>query len=232
MKRFTLAALLFSAPALAQEPPTTITATTDSSSPPTISRGTFEAPGDVDTFRVYLEQGKDYAVGAEGQTTEWTLTGPTGTVLYQNNSYGDADWGYEFRAGRTGWFTVRGVKQDFEEDTYPAHYLVRAVNDCRSTIKTRCILKPGQSVSRNFGFGSDKDVYQLRGLTTGRRYSIGLPSINRATELELLDGNGKVLAKTADGVPLAFRASSTTRFVRAKVVDGMGWAAYQLSLTQ
>jgi hypothetical protein len=236
MKTTTIIAaiLAFSTPAVAQEPPTTLrlSAESDASSVPSTRVGSFEVAGDTDTYRIYLEQGKDYAVGAISESAKWTLTGPTGTVLYNDGANLDHDWGHGFRAGRTGYFTITGIKNDFETETYPSPYKLRVFHDCHATIKTRCILKAGQTINRGFGFGFDKDTFQLRNLAAGRRYTLSGEWHSRSVSLEILDGTGKVVALQPGGDPITFRASTSTRFVRVAVGDGFGWGGYQLTLTQ
>jgi hypothetical protein len=51
-----LAALLAASPALAQEPPTTLSGFGQ-------TRGVSETAGDIESYRIKLVQGKDYAIG-------------------------------------------------------------------------------------------------------------------------------------------------------------------------
>jgi hypothetical protein len=67
MRAVTIAALLAGTPALAQEPPTTVGLGSRAAA--------FETAGDVDTYRIRLVQGTDYAFGPS-PTAETMPTSP------------------------------------------------------------------------------------------------------------------------------------------------------------
>lgn len=158
-------------PTLGQEPPTTIQAATVTGTG--ITHGTFDGAGDVDTYRVQLVQGQDYALGARVLHGDgrFTLKGPTGTVLCSDTSGDSEGWGCEFRAGRDGYFTIEARE---DGGAAGSSYSIRINKDCRRDTKSRCRLKPGASLSGPLTYGDDADMIKLTGLTPGRSYTVTL----------------------------------------------------------
>lgn len=233
MLKQTIAALLLTFPAAAQTAPVVITPQADTSITIGVTRGAFGAPGEVDRFTTYLEDGQDYAVGVDGESSRWTVTGPTGALLCDDGANTEHDFGCEWRAGRSGWFTITGTKNDFETTVYPTPYTLRLSVDCKSTAQTRCKIKVGERLARTFTWGGDADAYGLRDLVAGRTYRVTYEGPSRDVYADILDGTGNVLASRFVGLdPLSFKATKATRFVRLRVEDGFGPAQYHLSLTR
>jgi hypothetical protein len=220
-----LAATLLATPALAQEPPTTVKAMAETSSLPANITGEWEAASDVDTYKVYLTQGTDYAFGVDqgtGNIATWTVRGPSGTILCTLNVNEDHDNGCERRAGATGWFTLTGRDGAHPDaNTYPGIYRARVAVDCRDSIKTKCTIMPGQTKTRMFDYGSDGDVYKLRSLVAGRTYRIEYKGFT-GRGLSILDGNGRISSIPDNTSDISFRASSKTVYLRLDAANEPG----------
>jgi hypothetical protein len=178
MRAVTIAALLTATPALAQEPPTTIKVGVQ-------YNGAFEAAGDIDTYRIKLVQGQDYAIGINGRALEWTVRGPTGAVLCNDYALDGEDAGCEFRAGRTGYFTIEGRESEGLSDT---GYTFRFYPDCLGSIKTRCQIKPGATQTHILAYGYDTDFVRLTNLKPGRTYTVELIDPPHVAELSIIKG--------------------------------------------
>jgi hypothetical protein len=145
------------APAWPQEPPTTIGFG--------LHPATFEQAGELDTYRIQLTQGQDYAFGAitPGDTNAfWTIKGPTGAILFSKEVGEDEGDGFEFRAGRTGTFTIQAQE---EYGYYPVKYTFRIDKDCRANAKTKCTIKPGATKNGALSWYSEGDWLKLTNLT-------------------------------------------------------------------
>jgi hypothetical protein len=230
MRAVITAILLAASPALAQSVPS-------GQIPVTIGlglhSGTFETAGNVDTYRVKLQQGQDYALGVSVGSNgwgEWTVRGPTGTVLGRADAGdGDSGWGFEFRAGRTGYFTIEGRHADGE---LPLGYSFRLYSDCRDDPKTQCTIQAGQTQGHTLAFGEGVDLVKLAGLTRGRTYTAALLDGVHAG-LAVTDGAGKVVAGGGESdTSVTFKAGPATIFLRIRGWDAFGGAAgpYRLSL--
>jgi hypothetical protein len=131
--------MLVATQAWAQSPPTPVT------NPAQLTAGSFEAVGEVDPFTVQLKEGKDYAfevlTGSLAQV--WTIRSPSGAVPGKVEPEDDESWGFEFRTGKAGTYTVEG-RAAGESDYLPEDYQWRIVTDCWADAKTRCSIRPGQ----------------------------------------------------------------------------------------
>jgi hypothetical protein len=218
MRAVTIAALLAAAPAFAQEPPTTIKVGVQ-------YNGAFEAAGDIDTFRIKLVQGQDYAVGITAGVSDswWTLRGPTGTVLDADVSGLGESGGFEFRAGRTGYFTVEGREDAGASDSV---YTLRFYPDCLGSVKTRCQIKPGATQSHTLAHGAkETDFVRLTNLKPGRTYTMKLITPPSGAELSIIKGAATV---AQGGI---FKAGTGTYYAMVtndNVYNGSG--PYKLSL--
>jgi hypothetical protein len=211
-----LAALVAASPALApatarcQEPPTTLQASATAGTGTGINRGTFEAAGDIDTYRVQLQQGQDYAFGVlvEEGDGRWTVKGPTSTVLGDDVSGENEGWGFEFRAGRTGYYTIEG--REIGSATYPVHYTFRLNKDCRDDAKTRCTIRPGAGRGNIFAHGNDVEWVKLTNVSAGRTYTATLTTGLEAG-LTVRTSAGATVA--SGGKSLTFKAPAGTLFI-------------------
>jgi hypothetical protein len=221
--------LLTTAPALAQEPPTTIGLGEHNA--------TFDSEADVDTYRFQLQEAKDYAVGiflGSNFNSEWTLYGPTGTQLWQEIA-GEGDGiGNEFRAGRTGYFKLVGTALGSSGAVPPVGYSLRIEPDCRAGLKTKCTFKPGQTRADAMSSAFDDDWLKLAELVRGRWYTATIvmaDSSNPTFEaLEVHSGTGVTVFE--GGSSIRFRASASTAFL-AVITSGNSSTTgqpYKLSL--
>jgi hypothetical protein len=212
-----LALLLTTGVAVAQEPPTTIKVGVQ-------YNGAFEAAGDIDTFRIKLVQGQDYAFGITAGASDswWTLRGPTGTVLYADVAGLGENGGGELRAGRTGYFTLERREDAGRSDS---GYFFRFYPDCLGSVKTRCQIKPGATQSHTLAHGTETDFVRLINLKPGRTYTVKLITPPSGAELSIIKG----AATVAQGGN--FKAGTGTYYAKVtndNVYDGSG--PYKLSL--
>jgi hypothetical protein len=208
MKTMLIAALLAATPALAQEPPTTLQASVTAGTG--LTRGTFEAAGDLDHYRVALVQGQDYAFGVQVQEGDgrWIVKGPTGTVLGDDVSGENEGWGFEFRAGRSGYYTIEG--REIGSAVYPVHYTFRLNKDCRDDAKTRCTIRPGASRGNVFAHGNDVEWVKLTNVSAGRAYTATLTTGLKAG-LAVRTSEGATVA--SGDKSLSFKAPAGTLFI-------------------
>jgi hypothetical protein len=208
MQKIILAALLAATPALAQEPPTTLQASATTGTG--LNRGTFEAAGDLDRYRVALVQGQDYAFGVQVQEGDgrWIVKGPTGTVLRDDVSGENEGWGFEFRAGRSGYYTIEG--REAGSAVYPVHYTFRLNKDCRDDAKTQCTIRPGASRGNIFAHGNDVEWVKLTNVSAGRTYTATLTTGLKAG-LTLRTSEGAAVASGDKSI--SFKAPAGTLFI-------------------
>jgi hypothetical protein len=231
----TTAALLTATPAPAwpQEPPTTIGFGQHS--------GTFEQAGDLDIYRIGLTEGQDYALGADAPgpaSGNWRVKGPTGAILGTASSGYDEAGGFEFRAGRTGTFTIE-AEEESRRDGYPLSYTFRLDKDCRGNAKTKCTIKPGSTKTNALSWYLEQDWLKLTNLTRGRFYTATLnftPAGGReAALLEVANSSGATVASDVQGtenvITLRFKAAANTVFLVVYGEDNGGQGGtYKVSL--
>jgi hypothetical protein len=228
-----LAALMTAAamPAMAQEVAVPVSVGNDAAGAP-FTFGDFAAAGEVDRYRVYLMQGRDYAFGVEpmnrGSST-WIVKGPTGTQLCVFSNSDNIDGGCGIRAGRTGYFTLSGTKVASPDDNYPSTYRLRVTADCRDRSNTRCRITPGQTKRPLLVSHQDVDWLRLRNLAAGRHYTLTISDYLEGGEITVVDSKGNALAGPA-ARSLTFRATSTAQWVRVTLMDELGPRGYDLSL--
>jgi hypothetical protein len=221
MRAVTIAALLAATPALAQEPPITVGFG--------VTTGVFEEAGDIDTYRINLTEGRDYVLGANaGNTAEVTLKGPTGTLLCTLNPWEGEGDGCEFRAGRTGYFTIQAREDNNEAG---GGYSFRLHPDCRDDTRTRCKIRPGATQNHLIAWGGDVDLVRLTDLRRGRTYTATLvladPDACSGFNLSIVTGTGATVGK--DGT---FKAGTDTLYAKVQGNDDFFCddISYKLSL--
>jgi hypothetical protein len=197
----------------------------------------WQVPGEVDRYTVQLIQGQDYVLSNESFSDDigrWQLGGPTGAVLCDMPTMPEGEFaGCEFRAGRTGWFTITGTAPAVDTEGFPVDYALTLATDCRAGVKTKCVIRRGQTRNYTLGYGIDHEWIRLADLVGGRYYRIThtLPT-DDVPEVALLDGEGRVLA-SGTGASLRFRARSAVRFVRLAIDNAnRGLTPYRLSLAR
>jgi hypothetical protein len=198
MRMIALAAMLSAAPALAQEPPTQLAATVRTFS------GTWDAPGDTDSFTVRLEKGRDYAIGClvwdDPGHGRGRLREPDGDPVGKEWAIGDETvLGIEWRAQAGGDYRITltegiGVPNDYSCWIDP---------DCRPVATTACRLAPGQSKRWPLTSWSDIDQVKLVNLVSGRRYTLSAEGSDLTMQLVTSTGTVK-----AAGNPLAFKGAA------------------------
>ncbi len=222
-----LAAVLLSAPALAQEVATPI-AVSDTAT----YRGTLDGGTDEDRLSVRLEAGRDYAVAmADYADARIEVIDPSRRVVASFLTYDDQQMGAEVRAAVTGTYTVRITAAE------PSSYAIRVENDCPRTTATRCTFRVGQTArGRSWSSSDDADASRVR-LEAGRTYSAtvtGHPLLEKAAHW--LDLRGRTLASC---VGFSGSASCTVRLrptrsgtyiLRAANGDDEAGAKYDLAL--
>jgi hypothetical protein len=234
MRAVMIAALLTAipAPAWPQEPPTTIGFGQHS--------GTFEQAGDLDIYRIQLTQGQDYALGADAPNNAsgyWTVKGPTGAILGVASAGYDESDGFEFRAGRSGIFTIE-AEEESSRDGYPVPYTFRLDKDCRGNAKTKCTIKPGATKDAALSSYLEQDWLKLINLTRGKFYTATLNFDGSGREdatLEIRNGSGATVAiatQVSDMVQtLRFKATANTVFLVVVGEDTGGTGnPYKISL--
>jgi hypothetical protein len=232
MRAMIMAIMLVSSPALAQSVPS-------GQIPVTIGlglrSGTFDAAGELDIYRVKLQQGQDYAFGAitPGDTNAfWTVKGPTGAILFSREVGEDEADGFEFRAGRTGTFTIQAQA----EYGYPFAYTFRIDEDCRNNAKTKCTIKPSTTKNGALSWYLEADWLKLTNLTMGKFYTatLNMTSDTRGetASLEVKNGSGAFVAG-GTGSTLQFKATANTVYlvVYGEDTGGQG-GTYKVSLRQ
>jgi hypothetical protein len=219
-----VAAMLAATPAWAQSSPTPI------ADPRQLTSGSFESVGEVDRFTVQLKEAKDYAleVLTGDDCSTWTVRAPGGAVVRRLElGCEDESWGFEFRTGKAGTYTLEGRADSLESDT--AGYQWRIVTDCRADAKTKCSIRPGQTQGHGLAYGLERDWIKLAGLTTGRRYLLALQG--EFAIMAVVNGQGQVKAIMSGSGQIAFKAPSATWYVFIENVDDSeSGHTYQLSL--
>lgn len=213
MRKIIFAALVAATPALAQEPPTTIQAATVAGLGTTA--GDFDRTGDVDRYRFPLKKGKDYALGVSSADALWTLRGPTGTTLWSGVAGQGAAGGFEFRAGREGYFAVEGKAYEV------GGYEIRLHADCRDDAKTRCRIASGTTQRHTLAWGGDRDWVRL-GSSAG---TVTAKAEFDPLTLRALDSGGKLLASGVD--TLTFKGAA---YLEIRAEDDLPGRRYTLEM--
>lgn len=202
-----------------------------------ITRGEFEANGEVDRFSLTLQDAQDYSFGFEPLNrgfARWRVYGPTGALLCEAQHGEGYDDGCEIRAGRTGTFIVEGEKVELagEDPPGPWPYEIRVSVDCRNGVKTRCRIRPGQDILRAFGWGNDGDWFRLERLVAGRTYTVTIlpKDDDRSVNLQIRDGSGRAVGSATPSGKLTFKARTATAYVLAYVNDDLGPVDYHITL--
>lgn len=225
MRQLTIiAAMLASVPAWAQSPPTPV------ADPRQLTGGSLEE-GEVDRFSFQLKEMKDYAleVLTGDDCSTWTVRAPGGAVV-RSELLGcdDESWGFEFRTGKAGTYTLEGRNDSWGED---GGYQWRIVTDCRADAKTQCSIRPGRTQGHGLAYGLELDWIKLAGLRTGRRYTLEIVEGRFAGLLGVFNGRGQIKVAPSSEGKVTFRAPSAIWYaVVESLDDSQSGHTYRLSL--
>jgi hypothetical protein len=191
---------------MAQEPPTPLSGTH-------VDRtGVFDNKGDVDSYTIYLEQGKDYIYGGgyDCGHADMKVTGPNGlsmTVIVSD----DHTNGREFRALGAGKHTITVIQKDnIFCSSYPQPYRILFDKDCKRDVHTKCTNYPGQSKGGLITVAvGDVDAYRLINLIAGATYTWSVSGVSEVNSLSIRKLNGDIVSSSGTA-SVTFKATYTT----------------------
>jgi len=162
--------------------------------------GTFTAAG-TQTWRLYLKDGKDYAVSGTGDCVSSVAVRAAGgrtlaTFGFSNEDDPDGSEGVTLRAPYTGLYTV---EVSVAPDRFPAcapqgRYGLSASRDCAGDASTRCGIVTGQTFQNlHLDYQGDADWFRTT-LAAGHAYAATFAAQD-CNEFAVLDAHGRPVAR-------------------------------------
>jgi hypothetical protein len=206
MRAVAIAALLAATPALAQEVPTPLAVSTDSS---TRQSGTLDSPTDTALYSVYLSTNQVVAIGIHGDGIIMDLLDRSKKPIKQVEGNSDYGVGLEYKALATGTYYLKlstwpGHWEYTDEEAY---YAIWAEPDCLGTIQSTCGMKEGIWQERYLTHGEDKDAMRVK-LAAGKTYDFKVEFEPDALAVEIRNSKNKIM-KVFNGEPVALTFKPT-----------------------
>jgi hypothetical protein len=171
----------------------------------TTTSGVFERAGDVDWYKVGLVRGRDYAVrfiawAGPGLDSSATVRDPRRRPVGATRGDGQADAGFEVRAGATGthFVDIRDLRRPGSQPP-SGTYGIAVMPDCRDAASTRCRLEIGRPYDGLCAWPGDRDRFAVA-LDGSRSYTFAAATgEDFGIFLQLLDRRGTVLRELFAG---------------------------------
>jgi hypothetical protein len=249
----TAAMLMFAPGAIAQDSDQPGDNTTQAQFTGTAVEGDISSGGDVDWYRMRVEQGQRYSFTLEGVTNEGVALDPMlgiydsegNQIAFNDDANMSLNSALSFTPQQSGDIFVEA--RAFAEDGTGRYRLAATsgpipTDDVGNDASTRARITAGREVTGNIEFEGDTDWYRLSA-RTGQRYQITLNGASGADEaltdplLRVLDREGNELAMsddTEEGLNSALEFSpqaSGDVFIEARAFSDAYTGSYALNVT-